>query len=182
MTVEEPPDAVRAAKAAQRTALRALRRRICADPADRAARSARIWEGVVAHLPRTGYVMLFESLSTEPDTTGWIAWCVEHGVPTYVPAVDGPDLRVVSVDGPAEDGAGELDPVELDLVVVPGLAFTPAGDRLGQGGGHYDRFLTLLRPGCVTIGVCFFEQLVAAVPAEPHDRRVDRVVTDVTSG
>ena len=62
-----------------------------------------------------------------------------------------------------------MDPRALDVVVVPGLAFTPDGRRLGQGGGHYDRFLPRLRPDCVTIGACFAEQVVADLPTEPHD-------------
>jgi 5-formyltetrahydrofolate cyclo-ligase len=62
--------------------------------------------------------------------------------------------------------------------VVPGLAYAPDGRRLGQGGGHFDRFLPRLRPDCVTVGVCFHEQLVDDLPTSAHDARVDRVVTD----
>ena len=72
----------------------------------------------------------------------------------------------------------DVDPAELDVVVVPGLAFTPDGRRLGQGGGHYDRFLTRLRPDCVTIGACFVELLLEDLPTEPHDTTVDHVATD----
>lgn len=209
MSAEEPPTEepaeasarapagdVRAVKAALRAELRIVRRRIGADPVDRATRSTRIWAGIVPLLDLggdrarsatepapIGHVMLFESLPTEPDTSTWIAWCLEHGIHVHLPAVDGPDLRVVPVDrARAERAAIALDPVELDLVVVPGVAFTAAGDRLGQGGGHYDRFLARLRPGCVTIGVCFAEQLVAAVSGERHDLPVDHVVTDATFG
>jgi 5-formyltetrahydrofolate cyclo-ligase len=87
----------------------------------------------------------------------------------FSPAVDGPDLRVEP---------GDVDPVHLDVVVVPGLAFTADGRRLGQGGGHYDRFLTRVRPDCVTVGAAFAEQLVADLPTDPHDIRLDFVVTD----
>ena len=67
---------------------------------------------------------------------------------------------------------------ELDLVVVPGVAFTPAGDRLGYGGGFYDRFLPTLAPGTPTVGLCFDLQLVESLPREPHDHRVSAVVTE----
>ena len=67
-----------------------------------------------------------------------------------------------------------VDPASLDVVVVPGLAFTADGRRLGQGGGHYDRFLRQLRRGCVTIGAAFAEQLVDDLPHEDHDVRVER--------
>ena len=53
--------------------------------------------------------MLFESLPTEPDTAGWFTWCHDHDVAVYLPAVDGPDLRVQP---------GDLDPAALDVVVV----------------------------------------------------------------
>ena len=63
-------------------------------------------------------------------------------------------------------------------MIVPGLAFTSAGDRLGQGGGWYDRFLADVRPECRTIGVGFVEQIVDALPVEDHDIRLDHVVTE----
>ena len=158
-------------KQALRAEMRAVRRAIVADATDRAARSERIWTGIVAAtaLAPPARVMLFEGLPTEPDTVGWFAWCESHDVAAYAPAVDGADLRVEP---------GDVDPRLLDVVVVPGLAFTPDGRRLGQGGGHYDRFLPRLRPGCRTVGAGFAEQLVADLPTEPHDVRLDLVVTD----
>ena len=169
-------------KRALRAEMRAIRARIAADPADRLARSARIWARIVSladlGADRPGIrdgsrpdrrVMLFEGLPTEPATEAWFDWCRMHDVDVYAPAVDGPDLRVAP---------GDLDPRELDVVVVPGLAFTADGRRLGQGGGHYDRFLPRLRPDCVTIGACFAEQLVADLPTTDHDVRVDHVASD----
>jgi 5-formyltetrahydrofolate cyclo-ligase len=151
--------------------MRAVRRAIVADPHDRAARSARIWARIVdvAGLRPGSRVLLFESLPTEPETGAWFAWCREHDVAVFAPAVDGRDLRVEP---------GDLDPALLDVVVVPGLAFTADGRRLGQGGGHYDRFLPRLRPGCLTIGAAFAEQLVDELPMEDHDAHVSVVVTD----
>jgi 5-formyltetrahydrofolate cyclo-ligase len=162
---------VQAGKRELRAAMRSVRREVVADPADRRARSARIWAGVVAAAAlRPGQrVMLFEGLPTEPETSDWFGWCREHDVAVFVPAVDGPDMRVMP---------GDVDPAVLDVVVVPGLAFTADGRRLGQGGGHYDRFLRRLRPGCVTVGAAFAEQLVDDLPTEPHDVRLDLVVTD----
>jgi 5-formyltetrahydrofolate cyclo-ligase len=151
--------------------MRELRRAVAADPADRLARSARIWTRIVdvAPIGPGRRVMLFESLPTEPETASWVAWCHDHDVEVFVPAVDGPDLRVEP---------GDVDPLTLDVVVVPGLAFTPDGRRLGQGGGHYDRFLARLRPSCVTVGAAYAEQLVEDLPTEAHDVRVDLVVVD----
>ncbi len=152
--------------------MRAVRRAIAADAADRLARSERIWARIVecAALAAGMRVMLFESLPTEPETAGWFEWCRRHDVAAFAPRVDGPELRVEP---------GDLDPTLIDVVVVPGLAFTPDGHRLGQGGGHYDRFLRRLRPGCVTVGAAFTEQVLDDLPHEDHDVQVGAVVTDV---
>lgn len=58
---------------------------------------------------------------------------------------------------------------DVDVALVPGLAFTVAGGRLGRGRGLYDRVLGGLRPGVPRIGVCFAEQIVEALPLAPHD-------------
>jgi 5-formyltetrahydrofolate cyclo-ligase len=63
----------------------------------------------------------------------------------------------------------------FDLILVPGMAFDRTGGRLGRGKGYYDRFLTSAS-GFVA-GVCFDDQLVSEVPREPHDARIDAVVT-----
>ncbi len=63
-----------------------------------------------------------------------------------------------------------------DALIVPGVAFTRSGERLGRGGGHYDRLL-VRSVGAVSIGVAFDIQVVAEIPTEPHDRRVDIVAT-----
>lgn len=64
---------------------------------------------------------------------------------------------------------------ELDLILVPGVAFDSQGHRLGRGRGYYDRLLAGIR--AVKCGVAFDEQLVEAVPVEPQDVRVDCLVT-----
>jgi 5-formyltetrahydrofolate cyclo-ligase len=65
-----------------------------------------------------------------------------------------------------------------DLVIVPGVAFDGAGRRLGRGRGHYDATLAALPERTVRIGVAFELQVVDAVPDEPHDARLDAVVTE----
>lgn len=66
---------------------------------------------------------------------------------------------------------GEAPP----LILVPGLAFTKDGKRLGHGAGYYDRFLSSLSRGQVTAGVCFSCQIANALPEEAHDIPVQHV-------
>lgn len=71
-------------------------------------------------------------------------------------------------------GCPLVTPMDVDIAVVPGVGFTRAGQRLGQGGGFYDRLLPAL--GGISWGVCYDEQVLDALPIEPHDRPVDRVI------
>lgn len=67
---------------------------------------------------------------------------------------------------------------EIDLLLVPGVAFTRSGRRLGRGGGFYDRLLADPELCAVSFGICFALQVVDNLPTEPHDRPVDRIVTE----
>jgi 5-formyltetrahydrofolate cyclo-ligase len=73
-----------------------------------------------------------------------------------------------------------LDPKALDLAIVPGRAFDATHNRLGRGNGGYDRWIRAQRAANLRTrfwGVCFECQVVNAVPMEPHDERVDAVIT-----
>jgi 5-formyltetrahydrofolate cyclo-ligase len=64
-----------------------------------------------------------------------------------------------------------------DVVVVPAVAVARDGVRLGRGGGYYDRALRHARPGAVLVAVVFDDEFLDELPVEPHDHRVDAVVT-----
>lgn len=137
--------------------MRTLRRSL----PDRAERSEALWRHLV-ELPAlisAETVLIFTSLVGEPETRSLFVWCAATGRLAAVPEAD-------------------VEPDWPDVVVVPGLAFTAAGDRLGQGGGWYDRFLSEVRADCSAVGVCFAEQIVDALPTEAHDVAMDHVVTD----
>ncbi len=75
----------------------------------------------------------------------------------------------------------EIDPTKLpadSLVLVPGLAFTATGSRLGKGKGYYDRLLAGIPPRVLTIGVCFAQQLLGHIPVSEHDKPVSLVITE----
>jgi 5-formyltetrahydrofolate cyclo-ligase len=82
--------------------------------------------------------------------------------------------------GLQEPSGPRLPPAALataDVVVVPALAVAADGTRLGRGGGYYDRALVHARPDAVLVAVVFDEELLDALPAGPHDRRVNAVVS-----
>jgi len=144
-------------KATLRASMRTLRRSL----ADRDERSEDLWRHLIA-LPAMAVaesVLAFTTLPGEPETRSLLVWCAATGRLAAAPEAD-------------------VDPTWPDVVIVPGLAFTATGDRLGQGGGWYDRFLSEVRSDCASIGVCFAEQLVDALPVESHDVTMDHVVTD----
>ncbi|MFI3302709.1 MAG: 5-formyltetrahydrofolate cyclo-ligase [Rikenellaceae bacterium] len=65
----------------------------------------------------------------------------------------------------------------IDLIIVPGVAFTRSGGRLGRGKGYYDRYLSREGLRAYTIGVCYAHQIVESLPSEPHDVMLCEVCT-----
>ena len=191
MCQSAPVDQTGQAKQALRRTMRQLR----AGLHDRDARSQRLWANVVTTLRDSGVglssslnVLAFQGVRSEPNTHDLVELLESVGHSVLLPRVAGEQLVVVAHRpgdllhigsfGIAEPAGPPVDPAVIDVVLVPGLAFTRDGRRLGQGGGFYDRFLPLLRPGCMTVGVCFAEQVVDDLPSEDHDRILDALVTD----
>ncbi len=76
------------------------------------------------------------------------------------------------------ESCGEVftDYSQIDLAVVPGMAFDLSGNRLGRGKGYYDRFLPAIT--APKIGLCFDFQLLGEIPSMPHDIKMDKVLSD----
>jgi 5-formyltetrahydrofolate cyclo-ligase len=72
----------------------------------------------------------------------------------------------------------EFQPEEMDLVIVPGVAFSREGGRMGNGQGYYDRLLQRVRPDCPLIGLCYESQLFDNLIVDEHDVFMDKVVTE----
>ena len=132
-------------------------------------------------------VLLYWSMADEVQTYSFVdRWHRDKVV--LLPCVDGDMLRLRQYTGPdcivsgEQFGIGEPIGPEwtnlnaVQLVVVPGVAFDPTGNRMGRGKGYYDRFLAK-HPTVKKIGICFDFQLVEHIPAEPHDIRMDEVVS-----
>ena len=175
-----------------------MRQRLRVPASERAEKSAAIVAQVAAHPAFSAAVTLaiFDALPTEPDPAElWQeALCPGRGERRFCyPRVSGQEIVFFHVRTPDELAAAEwnpqirepsfgedsaVNPAEIDLILVPGLAFTRDGHRLGRGGGFYDRLLSRLPARTVKLGVCFDLQIVAQLPSEPHDQRMDAVVTE----
>ena len=135
-------------------------------------------------------VAIFDPLPSEPAVD--LLWQTAPRRFVY-PRIAGEGLELVEVRSAAElehaaerkfrepraGGASAIGLHEVDVILVPGVAFTRAGRRLGRGGGYYDRLLAALPAKAVRLGVCFEVQIVEELPSEPHDMRVDAVVTEL---
>ena len=134
-------------------------------------------------------IVIFAPQSREPDVE--ILWAHATGRTIGYPRVEDNRLGLYAVASPfdlqsgqwglrepAADPARAVAPDAIDLILVPGVAFTRAGARLGRGGGFYDRLLSGLPSGACKIGVCFDAQVLAELPTEHHDQHVDFVATE----
>lgn len=95
--------------------------------------------------------------------------------------VQGVNSLVAGAYGILEPAAGayaELDPLELDAVVVPGACFDLHGYRIGYGGGYYDRFIPRLRSDCLTIGFGYDWQVVDCLAHDPWDQSLSHLATE----
>ncbi len=136
-------------------------RRLRRDLPDRERRSAAIAEQLVAMPAVTAAtrVMAYTAVTGEVDPRLAVDRLRAQGVEVRMP----------------EDG---VSPEWPDVIIVPGTAFTRQGQRLGQGGGWYDRFLPGRRADALTIGIGFAPQVVDSVPTDDHDVELDCIVTE----
>ncbi|MDG2039040.1 MAG: 5-formyltetrahydrofolate cyclo-ligase [Ilumatobacter sp.] len=146
------------AKRILRDSMRRMRREL----PDRERRSAIIADHLVAlpALAAASRVMAYKAVLGEVDPVSVVGWLRARGVDVRMPEDD------VSPDWP-------------DAIIVPGTAFTLKGQRLGQGGGWYDRFLQGRRKDALTIGIGFEPQVVDIVPTDVHDIELDCIVSEV---
>jgi len=136
-----------------------------------------------------GAVAVYLASPDELDLSDFIREMLGRGVPVVSPRWNGEAYELARIKGldeanlrrgpmnilePAEAEIGE--PPEVAAWIVPGLAFTQDGKRLGYGGGWYDRLLAD-ENGTLKIGVAHEFQIVDDLPHEPHDILLDRVVT-----
>lgn len=135
-------------------------------------------------------VALYVSLPSEPSTVKMLEQTMAAGKRCVLPKVEEPGLRLYEVPGIGSLVPGKLgilepearknrlvSPMEINLILVPGVAFDVQFNRMGRGKGYYDRLL----PDCVRafkVGICYACQRVDNVPVEPHDVGMDLVIDE----
>ncbi len=137
-------------------------------------------------------VALYQAIGGEVDLGSLFSICWKLGKRTCIPVFNAEakiyEMAVVSAEtqyrigyyGIREPLSPDLLPMaQIDLVAVPGVAFDRAGNRLGRGGGYYDRLLDGFSG--VSVAVAFDFQLLPKIPAEPHDKPVDALVVETKS-
>lgn len=183
-----PPPGPVAAKQALRASFR--RRRDERDPAERSAAAAAVAGALLRGLVGVRTFAAFVPDATEPGHGRLPAVFTRLGARVLLPVVPpgGAELGWAVDTGRLAPGRfGLLEPMgprlaatalgTAEVVVVPAVAVARDGVRLGRGGGYYDRALAHARAGATVVALVFDDELVDDLPAEPHDRRVDAVVT-----
>ena len=177
-----------------RRRMRLLRRSMSQQ--ERARVSAAICAKLLAD-PATAHadvtVAVYIASQEEIDLSPFIREMLSRGSTVAAPRWNGmtydlAKVRELSAENLRPGPMGILEPREADLVtpedvdlwIVPGLAFTADGKRVGYGGGWYDRLLSASSAGSLKVGVACGFQIVDDIPADAHDIQVDRVVTDAS--
>lgn len=192
--MDAAPPSLEAEKAALRRRMRALLRAVAPEARrERSLAAARRLAGLPEAASAVN-VLSFRSLATEPDTALVVA-ALGSGRRVFFPRLEGGSLVFVRVGAattwrPGERGIEEPASGEVfgagdlvsgpTIVLVPGLAFGERGERLGRGGGHYDRALASA-PFCgraVAVGLGCDLQVLASVPTAEHDVPMTFVVTE----
>ena len=136
------------------------------------------------HFRSAKTVLLFHSLKDEVTTHDFLHE-VAKTKRVFLPVVRGEELFMAEfvADEHLQTGSfGIKEPQKsfydgaVDVAVVPGVAFSATGNRLGRGRGYYDRFLS--QNHCYCIGLCFSFQCLVEIPYEPHDVVMNEVICD----
>jgi len=185
------PDPLQQSKNRLRVKLKSLRALVSPSMAEAASQS--VWNILAAtpEFTKAKAVGAFASTPTEINTFSILENSLESGKKLFLPRVakdkSGFDYyRVDSLKNLSPGHFGIPEPIgnrkakweELDLVLVPGLAFDKKGNRLGYGQGYYDQALPRLKKSCWTIGLAYSFQVDDEVPNSPRDVPVMALLTE----
>lgn len=174
--------------AMEKARMRPLARRMRADaftPEAAARLIPNFPEGLRGHRVVAGYWPLGGEIDPRPLMLHLAEAGVAIALPRMLERAAPPVFLEWRVEDKLEaDAFGVLAPMQSaalavpSLILVPLLGFDRLGGRLGQGGGHYDRVLAQMQGKAVAAGLAFAGQEMPAIPLEPHDQRLDWVLTE----
>jgi 5-formyltetrahydrofolate cyclo-ligase len=174
---------VRQDKAGLRSQVLAARSTLSADQRTAAGRLIRDALLSLPQVQMAGTIAAYYSVGAEPDTRGLVYALWKRGAYVLLPLLrddgdldwasyEGPDSLVAGPRGlrePGEPPRGVEAVAMADVVLAPALAVDRAGNRLGRGGGSFDRALARVGPLIPVIALLYDDELIDHVPAEPHD-------------
>lgn len=131
---------------------------------------------------------LYMPINNEVDVTPMIDGALKNGKKVWLPKVSGDEMEFYRYDRNTPLITGKYNIQEPDseemlipdgktLVIMPGAVFSEKKDRIGYGGGYYDKYLSRY-PMCMTVAVCYDFQILDDIPAEDHDMRPQKIVSD----
>lgn len=138
-------------------------------------------------------ILYFASFRSEVATLPHIEEALKGGKRIVLPKVHNKDKRLklyeildtgdikpgfMGIPEPKVMPERQRDINDVDLVIMPGVAFDQDGNRLGYGAGYYDKLLAGLKKDIPLIGIAYEEQIVDTLPSEGHDVKVNKIVTD----
>ena len=141
-----------------------------------------------SHFAQAECIALFASMKDEVPTDYALNAWLEMGKRIVVPRVEGDVMRFYDyspermqtgsfgIEEPI--GEDEISAKDIDLIIVPARAFTRSGERLGRGGGFYDKYMSLSGFRAYKIGIAYSVQIFDSLPCDAHDIKVDEVVTE----
>jgi 5-formyltetrahydrofolate cyclo-ligase len=130
-------------------------------------------------------ILLYYPTKNEVDISGLFQIFHKLGKSIYLPKVTDfhiakftPETSLIKgYKGILEPEGLVENPEQIDICIIPGLGFDYLGNRIGHGGGWYDRIFKIINFTEI-IGVCFDSQVVTKIPTESHDKEVDIVITE----
>ena len=129
-------------------------------------------------IPTDGLIMQFIDSGKKVVVPDWEGWKQGSGLrAAAIETLDDLDSDSRVVPQPSRVEGNIVPAEEIDLFLLPGLAFDPQGNRLGMGGGYFDRFLAHASSTATFLGLAYDFQVIAHLPAEDHDIRIHDVVT-----
>ena len=135
-------------------------------------------------------IFIYIGFGSEINTKIIIEDALKKGKEVYVPKVKGKEMLLIKIDSlenlvtssygilePTGDN-NDFDVDKLDLIVMPGVAFDSRGNRIGYGGGYYDRFLEKNKIYSEKIALAYECQILKSITSEKHDIKVDKILTE----